>query len=73
MDIISVFFIVSVSVAGSAFLGHAIGYRRGRKSIKSDHLNQYRRGFEAGHLKGRTADNPVLKALIEDHNKRIGL
>lgn len=34
MDIINVFFILAVSVAGTGFLSHAIGYRRGKVAGK---------------------------------------
>lgn len=70
MDIISVFFIISVSVAGSAFLGHAIGYRRGKVAGRKEGIRLYRHSLLNSQY-GKFAGD--LRTDIAKHQDRMGL
>lgn len=86
MDIYTILFILCVSVAGTAFLSHAIGYRRGivgeRRRREMEWHQRRLANFSsiygkmgAGAIEADVSETnkAVLKGLIDEHNERIGL
>ncbi len=63
------FFILSVSVSGTAFLSHAIGYRRGKVAGRKESKQLVKLLLNSQY--GKFAGD--LRTDIAEHQERIGL